>query len=85
MDILFKIDLSVWSLSLSYTHSFTHTIEHFFAIPKSKRIDAYPIVREGRKKDYSGVIFMCLIIGDLLLHKNLKKLSSLATNQTTNI
>lgn len=28
---------------------------------------------------------MILIIGDLLLHENLKKLSSLATNQTTNL
>lgn len=48
-------------------------------------IDAYPTVREGRKKDYSDVIFMCLKIGDLFLHEHLKKLSSSATNQTTNL
>lgn len=82
MEILFKIDLSGWSLSLLYTHSSTHThYRTLIVIPKSERIDAYPTVRDGRKKDYSDVIFICLIVGDLLLHGNLKKLSSLANNQ----
>lgn len=51
----FKIDLIFRSLSQSHTHT-------YFVVPKSKRIDAHPIVREGRTKGYSDIVCMCFTI-----------------------